>query len=181
MKVLKSSLIGLVALSAIVISSTGFAKKPSERFTIYDTAQYVEDMSGEFTILNLALSLNPAIEAVLDGNGQFTVFAPTNAAFDKLATIISGDDFCYGSVVELAVTQPAYLTDVLLYHVARGRMDSTEVLPKDQIRMLSGDFVTIDQLINPSIFVATDVPADNGFIHIISEVLLPYLPPSNCE
>ena len=75
MKVLKSSLIGLVALSAIVISSTGFAKKPSERFTVYDTAQYVEDMSGEFAILNLALSLNPAIEVVLDGNGQFTVFA----------------------------------------------------------------------------------------------------------
>jgi len=77
--------------------------------------------------------------------------------------------------------QAAYLTDVLLYHVARGRMGSTEVLPKDQIRMLSGDFVTIEQPINPSIFVDTDVPADNGFIHIISEVLLPYLPPSNCE
>jgi transforming growth factor-beta-induced protein len=181
MKVFKKSLIALVALSAITISTAGIAKKPSERVTIYDAAQAVEDMSGEFSVLNLALSLNPGIETVLDGRGQFTVFAPTDAAFESLAAIIEAEPFCYGSVVELALAEPDYLTEVLLYHVAKGRMDSTEVLPKTQIRMLSGEFLSIEELTDPPIFDAVDVATDNGIIHIISQVLLPSLPPSNCE
>ena len=189
MKAVRNALIGLVAVSALLVSTAGLAKKPSERVTVYDAAQTVQALNGEFAVLNLALSLNPAIEAVLDGNGQFTVFAPTNAAFESLAETIAAPGLCYGSILELAVTQSEYLTDVLLYHVARGRMDSTEVLPKDRIRMLSGDFVTripgslvlTDQEMRDSLIETPDVFTDNGVIHVISEVLLPYLPPSNCE
>ena len=189
MKLFKTTLISIIAMTALVVSTASFAKKPSERFTIYDLAQFVENGSGELSVLNLALSLHPGIETVLDGNGQFTVFAPTDLAFADLAETIAAEPYCYGSVVELALAESDYIRDVLLYHVARGNMDSTEVLPKDRIRMLSGEFITRmpplddsnlvikDNLGRSSTIEGPDNYADNGVVHLVSAVVLPYLPP----
>jgi hypothetical protein len=68
-------------------------------------------------------------------------------------------------------------------------MDSAEVLPKDQIRMLSKDFVTrtpfstsiTDGLNRTAILEGLDEFADNGVIHVISKVILPYAPEGSCS
>ena len=130
----------------------------------------------------------PEIVSVLDGNGQHTVFAPTDEAFGKLEAILPM--FCYNDgLLPFVLANQGYIADVLLYHVAKGRKDAAEVLPKDQIRMLSGDFITrlpgtlviTDALGRDANLEAVDVPADNGVIHVISEVVLPYPPLSACE
>jgi lysophospholipase L1-like esterase len=71
------------------------------------------------------------------------------------------------------------LTNILLYHVAKGRRMAADVIGSDQIRMLNGEFTMISlnegmAYIDDSQIIATDVPADNGVIHVIDTVLQPY-------
>jgi uncharacterized surface protein with fasciclin (FAS1) repeats len=193
MKYSKQVLITSIAVSALIASTASFAVKPDERTTIVDAAVAVSTPDapvGEFKTLVAALLAFPGILNTLDGNGQFTVFAPTDAAFDKLNLVLA--TFCYTDVFELAVDQHDYVADVLTYHVARGRMDAGEVLPKDQIRMLSGDFLTrvpgslglTDALGRTATIDAANwlnVFTDNGVIHGIDEVVLPSAPMSACS
>jgi len=179
----------ILGASLLVLSLDAAAVKPSQRTTLVDVAIAANDDLDVFNTLLFALGAEGQLIDVLDGNGQFTVFAPTDAAFTNLEDNVL-PLFCYNSVLELYDDQPDYVSDVLHYHVARGRRDSSEVLPADQIRMLSGDFVTREpgtlELTDELGFTATlvlpyiDIPADNGVIHVIDRVLLPYAPPSNC-
>jgi len=105
---------------------------------------------------------------VLNGTGPFTIFAPTNAAFEALfATLgISG-------IADLTAEQ---LTPILTYHVVSGNVLSTQ-LSAGNIETLNG---TISVTLSPtpaininSKIVATDVQGSNGVIHVIDNVLLP--------
>ncbi len=186
MSIYRKSLIGMVAAASLIVSTVGFAKKPEDQTTIVDVAAAINAETEEFSILLLAAGLYPDIVAYLDGRGQRTLFAPTDEAFGRLNDILPL--FCYADVLELQALQPDYVADVLTYHAAKGRKDAAEVLPLDEIRMLSGDFVTrtpgslviTDAIGRDANLLAVDVPADNGIIHVISEVILPYPPQSNC-
>ena len=128
--------------------------------------------SGEFSILAAVIgAADPSVAQTLDGRGQFTVFAPTNAAFVDLLDAL-------GTTPEelLVPENREFLTNVLLYHVARGRSNSSSVLQKTQLRMLNGEFTRIDGIagtINDSRIIQTDVSAGNGIVHVIDAVLLP--------
>lgn len=162
-----SVLILLVALSAV----PAFAAPPGD--SIVDVALAVNAASGEFSILIAALqAADPAVLATLDGNGQFTVFAPTDAAFVALLGEL-------GVSAEDLLADRALVTQVLLYHVARGRRDSSQVLASERIRTLQRGFlyqdggVLTDNNGRTANIIATDVPAANGIIHIIDRVVLP--------
>jgi uncharacterized surface protein with fasciclin (FAS1) repeats len=88
-----------------------------------------------------------------------------------------------------------YIRDVLNYHLVRGKKDSTAVFGARKVRMLFGGYVfpdggdlSLQDNLSNSLQVANsgivapyfDVAADNGYIHVIDRVLIPYLPPSNC-
>ena len=85
-------------------------------------------------------------------------------------------------LLALLVANPDYLTDVLLYHVAHGRRDSADVIGSERIRTLQGGFlmqdggVLTDNLGRKVGIVAVDIMADNGIIHVLNNVVLPYLP-----
>jgi uncharacterized surface protein with fasciclin (FAS1) repeats len=141
--------------------------KPSERTTIVDVALAVNSDTGEFSTLIAALAAADLVDT-LDGNGQFTVFAPTDAAFSEL-------DLNADNIGDLDTDT---LTDILLYHVAKGRRMAEDVVESTQIRMLNRDFTMISltdegAFIDEALIVTTDVPADNGVIHIIDAVLVP--------
>jgi uncharacterized surface protein with fasciclin (FAS1) repeats len=150
------------------------AAGPPERTTIYDLA------SGQarFSILTFALEATGLDEA-LDGKRQFTVFAPTNAAFVAAANDLG---LTPAELIGLLVANPDYLKEVLLYHVAPGRRDATDVLDSDRIRTLQGGFLLqdggtlTDQLSREVEIVEVDIKADNGIIHVLNNVVLPYLP-----
>jgi len=141
--------------------------------TIVDVAIAVNEETGLFNTLIAALhAADPAVLKTLSGNGQFTVFAPTDAAFAKLE--LDADN--------IGDLDPGVLTDILLYHVARGRRDSGDVLASSRIRMLKGGFllqdggVLTDNLGRTANIIVTDVEAANGIIHAIDTVVLPYDP-----
>jgi uncharacterized surface protein with fasciclin (FAS1) repeats len=137
--------------------------------TIVDVALEVNAQTGEFdTLIAAVLAADPAVLATLSGNGQHTVFAPTDAAF----AAIGYDENNIGSLPD------EVLTEILLYHVANGRRDAGDVTSSSQIRMLNKQFtqITVNNsgaFINNAQIVATDVPAANGIIHVIDGVLLP--------
>lgn len=179
---MKSTKILLVAISAAALmtfSSLALAVKPSERNTLVAEA-ISQNMSGPFAgafDTLIAVLLNDAafdpegsIIGTLTGNGQYTVFAPTDSAFDKLFALAA----CNGITLSDALVR-----DVVRYHIVKGRRDAEDVLMTSRFRTLLGerffqaDVALIDIAGQEVGFVATDVEADNGIIHAIDRVLLP--------
>ena len=135
--------------------------------TIVETALAINADSGEFSTL-IAAVVYTGLVPTLNGKGQFTVFAPTDAAFAKL-----------GLDAESIVTLPKKtVKSILLYHVARGERLSGYVVSSSRIRMMNKQF-TYPSLMNGSAYIndamilAVDVPAKNGVIHVIDTVLMP--------
>ncbi|WP_010178523.1 fasciclin domain-containing protein [Aquimarina agarilytica] len=118
--------------------------------------------NDSFTTLVGALQAAELVET-LQGEGPFTVFAPTNDAFAALETVPNGD----------------VLKEVLLYHVAAGKLTASDLLESRTVTTVQGDEVTIEMvgdkvLLNGSIEVVTaDIEASNGIIHVIIGVLVP--------
>lgn len=137
----------------------------TEEKTIVDIA--VED--GRFTTLVTALQEAGLVET-LQGEGPFTVFAPTDEAFAALPE---------GALDGLLADKEA-LTNVLLYHVLDGRVMAADVLNLDgqEVETLSGDSITItidgeSVMVNDSQVIIPDIEASNGVIHVIDAVLIP--------
>jgi len=137
--------------------------------------------SKDHTTLVAAVKAAGLVET-LKGKGPFTIFAPTNAAFDKLAA---------GTVEGLLKPEAKdALTGILTYHVVAGNIDAAAVVKaikkgKGKATLttlnggklsarLKGDKVIItDAKGNSSVVVATDLKGSNGIIHVIDTVLLP--------
>ncbi len=153
--------------------------------TIANVAEAVNSSgpyAGFFDTLLAAVTATPSVASILSGNGQHTVFAPTEAAFEDLATELG---LTVPELVDFLLANPGYLEDVLLYHIAHGRLYAADVLPKDRINMRTrgrGGFlfqdggVVTDNLGRAANIIVTDVEAANGIIHVIDAVVLPYQP-----
>jgi uncharacterized surface protein with fasciclin (FAS1) repeats len=163
----------VVAVAATVALAAPRSEAAPPGPTIVDVAIAVNSSgpyAGAFdTLIAAVLAADPAVLATLSGNGQRTVFAPTDAAFAKLGL----DETNIGSL------DKATLTTILLYHVAPGRRDSTAVVGSSRIRTLAKSFlfqsggVLTDNNGRTSNIIVTDVPAANGIIHAIDTVVLP--------
>jgi len=136
-----------------------------ETRTIVDIAG--ED--GRFETLVAALGAAELVET-LQGEGPFTVFAPTDEAFAALPE---------GTVEALLADIPA-LTDILLYHVVSGKVMAADVIGLDgeSVATVQGADILISLMdggvmINDSLVIITDIEASNGVIHVIDAVLLP--------
>jgi uncharacterized surface protein with fasciclin (FAS1) repeats len=175
-----------------VISAKSAEAAPPQRTTIVDTALAVNAQTGEFSSLIAALTkvdteLNAGLIPLLDGNRQFTVFAPTDAAFDAAAEAVLGPGFTGADLV--AGLDAELLLSILTYHVAPGNRDAASVLGSTQVRTLSKSFVYPYVDMNGSAFLrdvdslglgspdaqitGPNVFASNGVIHVINWVLLP--------
>lgn len=132
--------------------------------------------TADLSILVSALQTANLVDA-LKGNGPFTVFAPTNAAFEAL--LDSNDS--WNSLTDIPSD---LLNTVLLYHVANGAVASSDLSDNQTITMLSENDIVVDlsngvellTIAEQMVSVTTaDVLASNGVIHIIDEVMLPIL------
>ncbi len=168
-------LLPAAALLLLLASATpAFAAPPGP--TIVDVAIAVNSegpFEGQFdTLIAAVLAADPAVLETLSGNGQFTVFAPTDDAFAALE--LTPDNV--GDLDQGALTQ------ILLYHVARGRRNSNVILGSRRINTMQGSFlvqsggVLTDNLGRTANIIVTDVEAANGIIHAIDAVVLPFAP-----
>ena len=128
---------------------------------------------AEFTVLLAALETADLVEA-LNGEGPFTVFAPTDAAFAALLEEL-------GVTAEELLANPD-LANILLYHVVSGEFLAADVIgiaPADVPTLYDENTVAIavvdgNVVINDVATVVTaDVMASNGVVHVIDAVLVP--------
>ncbi len=133
------------------------------------TIPEVAQEAGKFNTLLAAVKAAGLADA-LSGEGPFTVFAPTDAAFEKLPE---------GTVENLLKPEnKQQLAAILKYHVVSGRVYSNDALSAKEAETLQGAEVHVMQkdgaaYVNKSKLVATDIDAANGVIHVIDAVLLP--------
>ena len=125
---------------------------------------------GRFTTLVAALQAAGLDGTLDDENAEFTVFAPTDDAFNLL-----GQD-----AIDSLLADTETLTDILTYHVLSGEVDASHAisLTGSTVEMANGDSIGLsldneDLLINTSTVIITDIEADNGIIHVIDAVLSP--------
>ncbi len=132
--------------------------------------KYPRGMSGESSVIGVAKrtgefgTLLTAVEAadltgLLEGEGPYTLFAPTDAAFEKLPK---------GALQELLADR-GKLIALLKYHVVPGRLSAVQILESRELSTASGQKLPTADL---SVTHA-DVRARNGIIHVIDRVLLP--------
>lgn len=133
---------------------------------IVDIAAGNKDFSTLVTAVTAA-----DLAGALKSDGPFTVFAPTNAAFDALPE---------GALAGLLEPEAKpQLQSVLKYHVVASKVLAGDIpAGKTAVTTLSGDTLTVEKrdghvMINGAKVVAADVVADNGVIHVIDTVLLP--------
>jgi uncharacterized surface protein with fasciclin (FAS1) repeats len=115
------------------------------------------------------------VDLFLTGTDQYTVFAPTNEAFENLYDFLEIDD-----ITELP---PELVLDVLLYHVTEGRRAANSVVPPVRPRVITtllGVTFTVNRAgVITDLFgqqvniVVPNISASNGIIHVIDTVLLP--------
>ncbi|GEN50726.1 fasciclin domain-containing protein [Alkalibacterium pelagium] len=161
-KVLLSFLTALVL--TIGIAPTAFAESHDDPGTIVDIAVGNDD----FSILVAALQQAELVET-LQGEGPFTVFAPTNDAFASLLDAL-------GVTAEELLAQPD-LANVLTYHVISGQVMAGDLEDGLEAETVNGETVSFDlsgdPMVNDANIIQTDIEASNGVIHVIDTVLVP--------
>jgi len=168
---------GTSYLSEKVLTSSTYTIPEVDPGDIVDVAASNE----AFSTLVTAVKAADLVET-LKSEGPFTVFAPTNEAFDKLPE---------GTVAMLLKEEnKEQLTAVLTYHVVAGKITARDLLKainasngsfkintvQGQVLIASiyeGNVILTDANGNASTITATDVTASNGVIHVINNVVLP--------
>jgi transforming growth factor-beta-induced protein len=170
MKTMNKILFALIAFGIFLFSS---CEKDDNMAPKEKTIAGVASSDPNFSILVAALT-KAELVSVLDGNGSFTVFAPTNAAFEKL--------FANLKVSGIQDLSKEALTPILLYHVL-GVEKTSSMLTSGYYSSLSpaqGSFVSMSiktgsgvKINNKASVTTADIQASNGVVHLIDEVLLP--------
>jgi uncharacterized surface protein with fasciclin (FAS1) repeats len=142
------------------------AKKPA-------TVIAIAKSNADFSTLVEAVGAAGLVKA-LKAKGPFTVFAPTNEGFAKVPA----------ADLEALIADKEALSDVLTYHVIKGKILAGDLKPKQKVKTLMGEKLTIrvaddgtatitDANGNTVNIVTTDLKAKNGIVHVIDGVLTP--------
>jgi len=159
-----SALVAGLALLSISISNAvaGEYGKQAASKDIVDTAV----AAGSFDTLVQAVQAADLVET-LKGEGPFTVFAPTDEAFEKIPA----------DQLNALLADKAALTQVLTYHVVPGKVMAADVVKLESAETAQGQSITIDAgdgvKVDSAMVVQTDIETSNGVIHVIDTVLLP--------
>jgi len=159
---IRRTFLALTAAASMFAAPTAFAE--SHSMDIVDTAIG----AGNFTTLAAALTAAGLVET-LKGEGPFTVFAPTDAAFAALPA---------GTVEDLLKPENKdKLIAILTYHVVPGAVMSTDLTEGMMAKTVNGAEVTVTleggAKVNGAVISTADIKASNGVIHVIDSVILP--------
>ncbi len=157
-KLLAAFAVGTLAF----VATAAHASKDAAAKDIVDTAV----AAGNFKTLATALQAADLVKT-LKGDGPFTVFAPTDAAFAKIPK----------DQLDALLKDKAKLTSVLTYHVVPGVVMAKDVKP-GTVKTVQGQALTVKVdggkvMVDNATVTTTDIRARNGVIHVIDSVVLP--------
>ena len=160
----------LCATAAVVAAAVSFAAPQKHSADIVDTAASAKG----FSTLVAAVKAAGLVDA-LKGPGPFTVFAPTDEAFQKLEKSKPGT-----LAMLLKPENKEMLVKILTYHVVSGRVMAADVVKLKngtKVKTLNGKSLTVGLkkgvMVDKANVVKTDIKASNGVIHVIDSVILP--------
>lgn len=173
---------GLIAAAMAAPATAKGSKAPGDD-TLYDFL--VAD--GRFTYLKAALDATGLADVAKSDDVQITVFAPTDAAFEKAADELAAKGVGDGTVPTLLgfLVDAKLADDVLLYHITDGRRWSNSVVPKKGSKMvdtLLGNSISVSSTLmvkdasaatSDATIIIPNVNASNGVAHAIDNVLVP--------
>lgn len=153
-------LVVAAVLAAVAPSASAGARAQG---TIVETAA----AAGQFKTLAMLLK-RAGLVSTLQKPGPYTVFAPTDAAFEKVPK----------STLNALLQKKAKLRNVLLYHVAPGKVTAAKVVKLSSAKTVGGQSVSIrvagaNVFVNAAKVTKPDVMASNGVIHVVNRVLIP--------
>lgn len=157
---MKRMLAVIAAISVLAVPATASAA-PSKN--IVETAAAAPQFSTLVSLVERA-----GLVKALSGKRQLTVFAPTDAAFDKVPK----------KTLNALLADKGLLRKVLLYHVVAGKLAAKQVVKRDGAKMLNGARVSFDVkgkrvFVNDARVITPDIRASNGIIHAVNRVLIP--------
>lgn len=168
----KSVISAIAALGVFV--ATGLAPSQAGSYGSHSTSMTKPDIvdtavaAGSFNTLVTAVKAAGLVDT-LKGEGPLTVFAPTDAAFNKIPK----------AQLDALLADKEALTAVLTYHVIAGKIMAADLIEKryTTAKTVQGESVQIDARIsvkvNDANVIKTDIGASNGVIHVIDTVILP--------
>ena len=152
--------IATVLLTGSVIAGSNYADKP--KADIVDTAV----AAGQFNTLVAAIKAAGLVDT-LKSDGPFTVFAPTDEAFDKLPA----------GTVEALLKDKEKLAAILTYHVVAGQVMAKDVAGMSKAATVQGSELVFNTengvMVNNATVIKADVMTCNGVIHVIDTILIP--------
>ena len=154
---------------ALVIASLSFAAMAGHHMK--DKEDIVTIAAGNDNFSTLVTAIKAAgITDILKDSGPFTVFAPTNEAFNALPA---------GTLEKLLKPENKdALVQVLTYHVVEGKVTAEQVVGLSEATSVEGTTIDISTdmgsvMVEDASVVKTDIMASNGVIHVIDKVILP--------
>ncbi|BBM81821.1 fasciclin domain-containing protein [Candidatus Uabimicrobium amorphum] len=148
-----------IIVTILVCAPSAFAAN------ILETAQ----QTNQFNTLLTAIQKS-GLQNTLEGDGPFTVFAPTDEAFAKIPQ----------ETLQKVLDDKATLVNILTYHVIAEKLNSWEILDKRSLKTVNGQLLapTYDGnnlQIQKANITTVDIKCDNGVIHVIDNVMMPVL------
>jgi uncharacterized surface protein with fasciclin (FAS1) repeats len=157
-------------IAAIALSVALFAFSSTAKSQNTDSANIVELASQTDALSTLVTAVKAAgLVETLQGDGPFTVFAPTNEAFNKLPD---------GTLESLLKPENKdQLVRILTYHVVLGKVMSTDLSDGMKAKTAEGSQLTVNLgdgvQVNNANVVNADIEASNGVVHVIDTVIMP--------
>jgi uncharacterized surface protein with fasciclin (FAS1) repeats len=173
--ILRTSLLAAsLAVGSLAFAPAAFADNHGNHAAqATESKTVVEIAAGNPDFSTLVAAVQAAgLAETLSGEGPFTVFAPTNAAFAALPA---------GTVENLLKPENKdQLVAILTYHVVPGRVLAADVVGLDTATTVNGAAIDISTeggvKVNTANVTATDIVGSNGVIHVIDAVILPPQP-----
>ena len=164
-----TALAATTAVGVAAVGSTASARPPAEPARASASKDIVQTAvaAGQFKTL-ASLLKQAGLAGTLKAKGPYTVFAPTDAAFAKVPK----------ATLNALGKDKAKLRSVLLYHVAKGRLNAAKVVKRSSVKTLNGKSLRVrvsdgKVTVGGARVVTPDVKASNGVIHVINKVLIP--------
>jgi uncharacterized surface protein with fasciclin (FAS1) repeats len=156
-------LLKAVAIASLLAFGSNAAADDMTKNDIVDTAVAADNFETLVTAVQAA-----GLVETLKGEGPFTVFAPTDAAFAE----IPAED------LEALLADKEKLTAVLTYHVVPGKVMAADVMGLDSATTVQGSDVDVQVVeggvqVDGANVIQTNIEASNGVIHVIDSVIMP--------
>jgi uncharacterized surface protein with fasciclin (FAS1) repeats len=159
----------VVAMTFLLLFAFSSCKKNNDTKPVTGTITSIVSNSPDFSILKAAV-IKAGLAATLDGKGPFTVFAPTNEAFNASGITLE----------TINSLSPDAIKGILLYHTLGAKVVAADVPagPNANVASVGGKDIYLTKnnagvFVNGVSVVKADILASNGVIHAISRVLMP--------